>query len=157
MKGHPSFNAFMNYANKIISWICIVSYPVLLGYLLYLKSRQLLPAIIVPLDGFIILSVFRYLVNRQRPYEKYGFSPAIKKETVGKSFPSRHVFSATVIAITFILWSPCWMIGAVLLVFALFLAVIRVLTGVHFISDVLAGIIFAVLCGGIGALVFGIF
>lgn len=153
-KAHPSFNFIMNGINIIISCICVISYPLLLVYLFVQRSENLASAILIPLDGFIILTVFRYLVNRKRPYEKYGFEPAIKKETVGKSFPSRHVFSATIIALTFLFASPFWWIGAVLMVFALLLAVIRVLTGVHYISDVLVGMLFAGICEMIGLFVF---
>lgn len=147
-------------ANKGITGIVMLSYPIMLIFLLITRNPFLAKAVIVPLNGFIILSVFRILVNRPRPYEKYPVSPILKKETKGKSFPSRHVFSAAVIAMT-VLFCPFEGTGisiigiaggCTLLFLSLVLAVIRVLTGVHFISDVIAGYLFAVFCGLVGFL-----
>jgi len=142
----------INITNKIITGISFVVYPLLLIYLFATKNELLFRSIVVPLDSFIILSVFRYFINRKRPYEYFELAPAIAKDTKGKSFPSRHVFSAFVIAMTFLFVAPVWM-GIVLIVFAVFLGVVRVLTGVHFISDVIAGAICGIVAGLIGFLV----
>ena len=65
--------------------------------------------------------------------------------------PSRHIFSITIIAM-------CWLyicqpVGIILLVMTLVLAVLRVVMGVHFIKDVIAGIIYGIICGFIGLLI----
>jgi len=139
----------ITYTNKFITYLVFLMYPVLLLYLLITKSEWLFRAIVVPLDTFIILSVFRYLVNRPRPYEKFNTAPIINKDTKGKSFPSRHVFSAFVIAMTFYFTLPYLWVAVVLLVMSLAMAVIRVVSGVHFISDVLVG----ALVGIVGAII----
>ena len=55
--------------------------------------------------------------------------------------PSRHCFSAAAIAAT--VWYVLPPLGAVLAVLAaVVIAVSRVVTGVHFVSDVLAGLAF---------------
>ena len=54
--------------------------------------------------------------------------------------PSRHCFSAAAIAVVAVYCNPA--LGAVLAVLALLIAVSRVVTGVHYISDVLAGLAF---------------
>ena len=72
---------------------------------LYSRSYVAL-SIIVPLVGFVAVSVFRYIVNRPRPYEKFDMPPVIPKDTHGRSFPSRHVFSAFIIAFTVLICSP---------------------------------------------------
>lgn len=138
--------------NKLITGLSYIAYPILLIYLLWSKNPLLYRSIIVPLDSFIILSVFRYFINRKRPYEYFDVPPAMKKDTKGKSFPSRHVFSAFVIAMTFLFACPYMWIGIVLLAFGLFLAVIRVLTGVHFISDVVVGALCGIVAGLVGFL-----
>lgn len=131
------------------------AYPLLLLYLAAEREKTLYLSVIVPLDGFLIVSVFRYLFNRQRPYERYDFKPAIPKDTKGKSFPSRHVFSAAVIAVTFLVQrNPILVgLGAGLIVAALIIGVIRVIAGVHYVSDVLA----AWACAGIGWIIYAIF
>ena len=54
--------------------------------------------------------------------------------------PSRHCFSAAAIAA--VVWYVLPPLGAVLAVLAVIIAVSRVVTGVHFVSDVLAGLAF---------------
>ena len=110
-------------------------------------------ALLVPGVRFVLLSVFRNVVNRPRPYEAFELPPVIKKDTKGHSFPSRHVFSATIIAMTFILHSPWSWLGLIFLAIALLLAVVRVVSGVHYISDVVAGIIVAVVAAVLGYIV----
>jgi membrane-associated phospholipid phosphatase len=112
------------------------------------------------LDGFFILTVFRWLINRKRPYEVYDTPPAIHKDKKGSSFPSRHVYSAFAIAFAFgwigsATQTPLVVGIAVLLtVLGVLIAVIRVLSGIHFLSDVLAGAGWAVFVSAVGYMVF---
>lgn len=101
--------------------------------------------IIVPAVSFLLLSCFRMKFNAKRPYEIYEFEPLIKKDTEGKSFPSRHVFSIFVIGST--LWCVYPYIGTVIMAAGVVLAVIRVIVGVHFPKDVIAGAVIGYLCG----------
>lgn len=142
-RNEPKRARSLHIANKIITGIVFVSYPILLLWLYQTQSGLLLRAILVPLDGFIIVSVFRYLVNRRRPYEAFGLPPVIPKDTSGRSFPSRHVFSAAIIAFTFCYVPGMAAAGIVLLICAVLLAVIRVISGVHYISDVVAAVLIA--------------
>lgn len=143
-------------SNKIITYGIFLLYPLLMIMLFFTKNPLLIKSILVPLDGFIALSVFRYLVNRPRPYEKFETESVISKDTKGKSFPSRHVFSAGIIAYTYL---NCGInndiliitiIGIVLIIGVISLATIRVLSGVHYISDVIAGVVFATFIAYIG-------
>lgn len=137
-RDQPKRAQSLHIANKILTGIVFLAYPILLIGLFCVRSGHLLRAILVPLDGFIAVSVFRYLVNRRRPYEAFELPPVIPKETSGRSFPSRHVFSAAIIAFTFLAIPQVMWIGIVLLMCTVLLAVIRVLSGVHYISDVVA-------------------
>lgn len=139
--------------NKVITGGIFLLYPMLLLYFLKERDVALIKAVIVPLDSFIIVTVFRYIVNRPRPYEKFGIPPIIPKDKKGQSFPSRHVFSAFMIAMTFLLYSPWQLVGIAMVIGASLLGLIRVLSGVHFISDVVAGAAVGILAGWIGYLV----
>ncbi|MBS5523097.1 MAG: phosphatase PAP2 family protein [Clostridiales bacterium] len=114
-------------------------------------NPQLLTRIIgVPLACFLLVSLARIIVHRKRPYEALEFSP-IKfddKLKSGKSFPSRHTASASVIAMAFLAYLP-WL-GIVMLIMAALVALSRVLSGMHYISDVAAGLIFGIIVGLIG-------
>lgn len=78
--------------NKICTYLVFITYPVYVLYLCFTAGHMLALSIIAPLVGFIAVSVFRYIVNRPRPYEKFDMPPVIPKDTHGRSFPSRHVF-----------------------------------------------------------------
>lgn len=136
--------------NKIITYVMVVLYMGLLAYYACNQDERLIRAIIVPLDSFIIVTVFRYMLNRKRPYELFDIPPVIQKDTAGKSFPSRHVFSAFIIAMTYLCWSPLVWAGVVLLVLAAGMAVVRVVSGVHYISDVTAGAVCGIVAGVLG-------
>lgn len=151
-RDHPEMARGIHIANKLCTLIMYAAYPLLLLYLFWQKDVMLLRAFLVPAVSFIVLSVGRYFINRPRPYEVFGITPVIKKDTKGKSFPSRHVFSATMIAMTFLLASPWMWLGIAFLCISLVLAVVRVVSGVHYISDVIAGIVVAVLAASIGYL-----
>ncbi len=135
--------------NKIATYTVFIAYPIFVLYLFFTASPSLARAVIAPLDGFIVVSVFRYLVNRPRPYEKFDLPPVIPKNTHGKSFPSRHVFSAFIIAFTMLMCTQAaslfWCIGIVLVLLAVVIAVVRVISGVHYISDVIGALFFAVI------------
>ncbi|MCI7108244.1 MAG: phosphatase PAP2 family protein [Lachnospiraceae bacterium] len=151
---NPKLAKSLHISNCIITGLIFVSYPLLLIWMFLEKDEELLRSILVPLDGFILVSVLRYMVNRPRPYEKFGIPSVIPKNTKGKSFPSRHVFSAAVIALTFLMQPECLVAGIGLLFLTAAISVIRVVSGVHFISDVLAALIAAVLMWLIGIYVF---
>ena len=95
--------------------------------------------------SFLLVSVFRNLYNAKRPYELLEIQPLIHKDKKGKSFPSRHVFSVFVIAMTF-LWL-CPPAGVVFLVVGVLLALCRVIGGVHFPRDVIAGALAGIAAG----------
>lgn len=130
--------------NTLIPAVFYASFPVLL-LLQFAGSGHWLRSALTAGIPFIALSIFRRLWNRPRPYEALGITPLIPKEKKGRSFPSRHVFSAFIIAMCWLYYIPT--VGLVLLVLAAMLAVIRVVGGVHYVSDVVAGFVFAVVCG----------
>lgn len=144
-------------ANKCCTGVMYLAYPMLLIYLFFFGKFSsyfsFTKALLVPAISFVLLSLFRKWINRPRPYEKFGVAPVIKKDTKGQSFPSRHVFSATMIAMTFLLMSPWSWLGVIFLIVSIALAVVRVVSGVHFISDVIAGIVVAVVAAVFGYLI----
>lgn len=153
-RDNPDMAKGIHIANKLCTGIMYLAYPVLLVYLFfygkYSSYFSFEKALLVPAISFVILSVGRALINRKRPYEAFGIPPVIPKDTKGNSFPSRHVFSATMIAMTFLLMSPWSWLGIIFLFVSAMLAVIRVVSGVHYISDVVAGIGVAMIAAIIG-------
>lgn len=140
---HPKIKNLCLYSNKIITYFIFAFYPLFLCYLVYIKNKDLIYYILFPLVSFIVLSVFRHFFNAKRPYEKYNADPITSNAKSGKSFPSRHVFSAFVIAFMMLHFNIS--LGLNFLSLAFILACLRVLCGVHFIKDVFAGAAFALL------------
>lgn len=141
-RNHSKLARSLHIINKILTGIIFVGYILLLLWLFIRHSAGLVKAILVPLVGLVAVSVFRVIINRPRPYEKFQTEAIIPKKTKGKSFPSRHVFSAAVITGTFFA-QGLWICGSICLVMTFILALIRVLSGVHYISDVLAAMLVA--------------
>ena len=101
--------------------------------------------ILTPFTSFILVSVIRKCIDAKRPYEKYNIKPLFVKDTKGESMPSRHVFSITIIAM-------CWLyvsvpVGIIMLMLVAIMAASRVLAGVHFVKDVVAGFTVGIICG----------
>jgi membrane-associated phospholipid phosphatase len=135
-------------ADRVLTKLAYVAYPLLLIYLFVCRDDNAIRAILVPAISFVALSVFRYVYNAPRPYEKLGIPSILKKDTKGKSFPSRHVFSSFIIAVTIYYFFPA--AGVVLLILSAVMAAVRVLGGVHFLRDVVWGALIGVGCGIIG-------
>ena len=104
------------------------------------RGGALLRAVLVPGISFVLVTVLRKVINAPRPYEVFDASPVIPKDTRGNSFPSRHAFSIFVIAMTFYACCPLVWAGPVMFAAGVLLAVIRVVSGVHFPCDVVWGL-----------------
>ena len=105
-------------------------------------------AILVPAVSFVGLSIVRKIINAPRPYEKFDMPPVLEKDTKGKSFPSRHVFSVFIIAMT--IFYEHSGAGVLLGIIGLLLGIVRVLVGVHEPKDIIVGALAGIVCGIVG-------
>src|SRR5690625_3588755 len=97
----------INPLNNFITFSIYCLYPLVLLFLAFTHDGRFWRAFLTPTISFVIVSIFRNFINAPRPYEVSDTVPIIKKETKGKSFPSRHVFSVFVIATTlFYIFKP---------------------------------------------------
>lgn len=157
-KMHHSIQEFFK-SNSFMYKILKVSYKflpavVFASYILFIFVSAFIYGItdftflkitLVPFCTFAIVSVFRQIFNAQRPYEKYNITPLIAKDKKGQSFPSRHVASGFIIAMSFLYVNM--ILGIIFLIISAIIAITRVLAGVHFIKDVIAGALFSVIMG----------
>lgn len=127
--------------NKCFTSIGYISYPILVVIVFMNHKEQLLKVILIPAIGFILLTFVRKAINRKRPYETLDIKPLIIKDKKGHSMPSRHVFSMSIIALSWFVISP--VIGVLLIICSIMMALIRVIGGVHYPSDVIVGFISA--------------
>ena len=147
-RGRPGAVKALKALNRVLTLSCYFLYPALLLWAFVTKDPRLLRLVLVPAISFVSLSVVRRGLNRPRPYEALDIIPLIPREKKGESFPSRHVFSVFVIAMTWGWVCPPvgWLLGAV----GVLLAVTRVVAGIHFPRDVLAGALLGMACGWVG-------
>lgn len=145
LRRSPNAIFFLQLFNGSITRLMYLLYPLLLAYIFWYQEERILPYILVPGLAFLVVTLIRKTLNQARPYETWELEPLLKKETLGQSMPSRHVFSATMISMCFLSFNIC--LGAVLLILSAILAVCRVLGGVHYPKDVLVGMAFGILAG----------
>ena len=148
LRRHPESIRVLGAANVLTTGIVYAAYLLYLGFVVLTDISRLLPAVLIPGISFVLLTLVRDRINAPRPYEVLDIRPLLLKDTKGHSFPSRHVFSVFVIAFTVgvhIHWAGI-ALGAV----GLLISLIRVLAGIHFPRDVLAGMLSGIACGLIG-------
>ena len=147
LRRHPRAVAALAGVNQALTALCYTVYPLLLLFLLGERDARFWRCLLVPAVSFAAVTLFRSACNAPRPYEQ-GIDALLKKKRTGHSFPSRHVFSAVMIAVTAAYLLPA--LSVPLFVAAALLALIRVLGGIHYPRDVLCGGLFALIAGGIG-------
>ena len=138
-----------------ISSLAIVAVTVYAFFAHILKLIEVSPLLAVEIllitgVPFLAVSVMRKMINAPRPYELLEFYEKKPKDKKGSSFPSRHVFSVFVIATVIVPTNIALGIGLFALGAAL--GLIRVILGVHFIRDVVAGALIGVISGAVGLL-----
>lgn len=135
----------LNKLNHLLTKIMYIAYPIMLLYLFYQKDDKLMKFSMIPFISFLLVSLIRKIINAPRPYESYNITPLIPKSTTGKSMPSRHVFSATIISVALLHVNIG--LGILGLLLSITLAICRVIGGVHYPRDVIVGFIVGIICG----------
>lgn len=149
-RARPAALRALKYAQKLSVLGVYAVYGIVLVSALVQHTGQFWRVLVVPAAVFLLGTLLRAAINRPRPYEAMNFVPLFPKDTKGQSMPSRHCFSAAAIAVAA---GTVWpLLGAFAWVLAAVVAVTRVVTGVHYPSDVLAGLAF-----GAGAAALGMF
>lgn len=128
--------------NKASSKFFAILYMVYILWLLIKLDQRLIKFLLIPALVLGTVSILRKVINRKRPFEVFKIKPIITHE-IGGSFPSKHASSAMIIAI-FTYWiNP--VVGSLTIGLALLTAISRVLAGIHYLTDVVAGIFIAFL------------
>ena len=103
---------------------------------------------------FLLVTLLRRVVSLPRPYEVYDITPPVAGARSGSSFPSRHVASAFLIGTLSL--GVSLPLAVAVLVAAVGVAVIRVLLGIHFVRDVVAGAVLGTF-GGLVPVILSVF
>ena len=106
--------------------------------------RQTSALLLLAVIGLAVLVLgIKFLIRRRRPEGEWG---AIYRNTDPHSFPSGHAARAFLLATMALALGPAWF-GLLLLVWAPLVCLARVSMGVHYMSDVIAGMLLGILAG----------
>lgn len=127
---------------RLPTYLCAAAYLFTLLYLMLLRDVRLIRALWVPAICFAAVTLLRPAINRERPYDHFDAEPVgpfVRGKR--KSMPSRHTASAAAIAFAVIAVFPIWPVMLAMLVLCALVAALRVLSGQHYISDVLVALL----------------
>jgi undecaprenyl-diphosphatase len=102
-----------------------------------------LTMVIAILVTALVVFIVKFTVRRRRPEGDWG---KFYRSTDPHSFPSGHAVRAMMLAVVVLGIGPLWF-GLLLLTWAPFVGLARVAMGVHYLSDVLAGMLMGVVMG----------
>lgn len=126
---------------RLPTLICACAYVFSLVVLMLRRDPLIVRTLLVPAACFLAVTALRPLVGRQRPYDRFGLQPVGRyRPGKGKSMPSRHTASAAAIACAVIAVFPTPAVCALMLALCALIAALRVLSGQHYVSDVLAAL-----------------
>lgn len=106
------------------------------------RTRVLANVVAAASFAYVINFLIGYFFFRSRPFVSLGISALIGTSHLDKSFPSDHTAVAFSIAMAIFLKNK--KIGAIFLALALFVSIGRMLSRVHYLSDIIGGIAVAV-------------
>jgi undecaprenyl-diphosphatase len=115
----------------------------------YWKTRAL-NLIIAILLAALVVFIVKFTVRRRRPEGEWG---KLYRSTDPHSFPSGHAVRAVMLAVVSLGLGPLWL-GLILLVWSPLVGLARVAMGLHYLSDVVAGMLLGLVIGAGVLLIF---
>jgi undecaprenyl-diphosphatase len=106
--------------------------------------REIQILIVSILITALVVFVTKLIVRRKRPEGEWG---KFYRQTDPHSFPSGHAARAMMLAVVMLGMSPA--MGILLLIWAPLVSLSRIAMGLHYLSDVLAGMVLGLIIGGV--------
>ena len=146
----PLLKKALPIVDKAVTSLFVVAYAMLClyAYKNEISVTEWMQILFPPALCLLVVSVLRLAVEKPRPYAEQGanITPLIKKKRGAmRSFPSRHIACAMVIASVFLPFFPT--VAWILYFFGCVLAYLRFSMGLHYPSDLLAGGIVGIFSG----------
>lgn len=138
-----TISVFLAHSGDSWFWLAGLAVMWLLGNE-YWKFRALTLGVAILITAMVVFLV-KQLVRRRRPEGEWG---KFYRLTDPHSFPSGHTVRAFMLAVITLGVGPLWL-GLVLIVWAPLVGLARIAMGVHYLSDVLAGMVLGLLVGGL--------
>lgn len=133
--------AFFAHSGDSWFWMLGLFLLWILGNADWHKIAALMAAGVAGLAVFVL--AIKFTIRRQRPPGEWG---AIYRNTDPHSFPSGHAARAGLLAVLAYGLGPLWF-GIIVISWVPFVCLARVATGVHYLTDVIAGLILGIIIG----------
>lgn len=140
---HPFIKSCTHFASRFCPYMMVIFYLLFLLKMYLNRPHNLLILAAEPICVVSITLILRIIINRKRPTEKYDFKPIDGSRKTGHSFPSIHVAASVSIALAVLRYGPN--MGLLLSALALAITIARILSGVHYVSDIIASITIALI------------
>ena len=98
LRRRPALAAAVRLFNRLLPFAAYLLYPLGALWLLGQRDPCLVRFILVPGVVFVLGIAVRRAFHAPRPYQLADYEPLVHRGKPDESFPSRHVFSASVIA-----------------------------------------------------------
>mgnify|MGYP001614896290 CR=1 FL=1 len=143
-ESQPFFSGVAIFLARDLLWILILVF--LIGAKLFnFSQREILLVIISILVAWSLSLLIKFFYISPRPFAMLtDITPLIKTREALASFPSSHTIVATALAVALVSLGYYYF-GAGLMLGAILVGLGRMMVGVHWPSDVLAGLIFGLL------------
>ncbi len=131
------------FAHSGDSWFCgvVILLVFLLGDYAW-KAKALIFGVSMVITAVLVLAI-KFTVKRRRPEGEWG---NIYRKTDPHSFPSGHATRAFLFAMLAIWVGPPWF-AILMVVWAPLVGLARIAMGVHYVSDVVAGLFLGIFMG----------
>ena len=138
---HPFIKSCVHFSSLFFPWMVAIFYSLFFLKIVIESPNGFFYLFSKPMMVLICTALLRIFINRPRPYEKYSIKPIGDKRQSGHSFPSIHASLTLSIALTVIKTGPN--MGLLLFALAFTITITRLLTGEHYLTDIIASILIA--------------
>lgn len=136
--------SYIKYISIFLSYTYLYLLPFILGFWIFYSGVRKMYAfsiiVLSSLSTWIISEILKNIIRAQRP-----LTEGLIISEPGFSFPSQH--SSVTMVIGIVVYSMDKKLGSILIIVSLFVALSRVILGVHYLVDVIAGISVGILMG----------
>ena len=123
--------------SHLVTLLSVAAFFVLVFFFWRISFFSLARYLLILGVPFLCVTLVRRWINAPRPFELYDFYILPPRKECGRSFPSRHAYSA--FAIGAALSYVSLPLGIALLILGALMCCARVLLGLHFVRDVACG------------------
>lgn len=133
--------------SKISSLLFIIIYSCEIFFLIINRDKKIFLCLFLPIIVLCVSNIIRNVFKKERPFSELNINPlVVHKNTY--SFPSNHSVSSMIISFSLLYVNP--IIGIIFIFISILTGLSRIVIGVHYPYDVIAGWFLSIIIGSIG-------